>query len=82
MFDRDRQPIVDWLNAKFAKAPELAERTSRASMPAMPMARRSRSAAVHKHHIDAAPAEPGLYRTVTGAESLALGLVAGASSPA
>src|SRR6187397_3707802 len=25
MFDRDRQPIVDWLNAKFAKKPELAE---------------------------------------------------------
>src|SRR6476660_270880 len=43
MFDRDRGPIVEWLNAKFA----------------------------------AAPAEPGLYRTVTGAEALALGLVAG-----
>src|SRR5579864_2386388 len=25
MFERDRQPIVDWLKAKFAKAPELAE---------------------------------------------------------
>ena len=25
MFDRDRQPIVDWLKTKFAKAPELAE---------------------------------------------------------
>ena len=25
MFDRDRAPIVDWLKAKFAKAPELAE---------------------------------------------------------
>ena len=25
MFDRDRGPIVDWLKAKFAKAPELAE---------------------------------------------------------
>ena len=30
-----------------------------------------------QHHISAAPAEPGLYRTVTGAEALALGLVAG-----
>ena len=30
-----------------------------------------------QHHIAAAPAEPGLYRTVTGAEALALGLVAG-----
>ena len=43
------------------------------------MARRPRSAGqVHQHHIDAAPAEPGLYRTVTGAEALSLGLVAGA----
>jgi 2-oxoglutarate ferredoxin oxidoreductase subunit alpha len=31
-----------------------------------------------QHHVAPAPAEPGLYRTVTGAESLALGLVAGA----
>jgi 2-oxoglutarate ferredoxin oxidoreductase subunit alpha len=31
-----------------------------------------------QHHIDPAPAEPGLYRTVTGAESISLGLVAGA----
>jgi len=30
-----------------------------------------------QHHIAPAPAEPGLYRTVTGAEALALGLVAG-----
>ena len=43
------------------------------------MARRSRSARrCRRHHIDAAPAEPGLYRTVTGAEALSVGLVAGA----
>ena len=24
MFDRDRQPLIDWLNAKFAKAPDLS----------------------------------------------------------
>src|SRR5204862_7298086 len=32
----------------------------------------------HQHHIDPAPAEPGLYRTVTGAEAISMGLVAGA----
>ena len=53
------------------------------STPAMPMARRSRWAASSSSTISTpAPAEPGLYRTVTGAESLALGLVAGASWPA
>ena len=31
-----------------------------------------------QHHVAPAPAEPGLYRTVTGAESISLGLVAGA----
>jgi 2-oxoglutarate ferredoxin oxidoreductase subunit alpha len=42
------------------------------------MARRSRWRRFRQHHIEAAPAEPGLYRTVTGAEALGLGLVAGA----
>jgi len=78
MFDRDRQPIVDWLKAKFAKAPELAE----ANIAALNAGHAYGETAeiggqVHRHHIAPAPAEPGLYRTVTGAEALALGLVAG-----
>jgi 2-oxoglutarate ferredoxin oxidoreductase subunit alpha len=78
MFDRDRQPIVDWLKAKFAKAPELAEANIAALNAGHAYGETVELGGVHKHHIDAAPAEPGLYRTVTGAESLALGLVAGA----
>ena len=78
MFDRDRQPIVDWLKAKFAKAPELAEANIVALNAGHAYGETVELGGVHKHHIDAAPAEPGLYRTVTGAESLALGLVAGA----
>ena len=78
MFDRDRQPIVDWLNAKFAKAPELAEANIAALNAGHAYGETVELGGVHKHHIDAAPAQPGLYRTVTGAESLALGLVAGA----
>src|SRR3546814_18713030 len=31
-----------------------------------------------QYHVNPAPAAPGLYRTVTGAESSSLGLVAGA----
>ena len=78
MFDRDRQPIVDWLKTKFAKAPELAEANIAALNAGHAYGETVELGGVHKHHIDAAPAEPGLYRTVTGAESLALGLVAGA----
>jgi 2-oxoglutarate ferredoxin oxidoreductase subunit alpha len=77
MFDRDRQPIVDWLKTKFAKAPELAEANIAALNAGHAYGETVEIGGVHRHHIAAAPAEPGLYRTVTGAESLALGLVAG-----
>ncbi len=78
MFDRDRQPIVDWLNTKFAKAPELAEANIAALNAGHAYGETVEIGAPFKqHHIAAAPAEPGLYRTVTGAEALALGLVAG-----
>jgi 2-oxoglutarate/2-oxoacid ferredoxin oxidoreductase subunit alpha len=79
MFDRDRQPIVDWLKSKFAKAPELAEANIAALNAGHAYGETvEMGAPIRQHHIAAAPAEPGLYRTVTGAESLAVGLVAGA----
>ncbi|HEU5285189.1 MAG TPA: 2-oxoacid:acceptor oxidoreductase subunit alpha [Sphingomicrobium sp.] len=79
MFDRDRQPIVDWLKAKFAKAPELAEANIAALNAGHAYGETvEMGTPIRRHHIDPAPAEPGLYRTVTGAEALAVGLVAGA----
>ena len=79
MFDRDRQPIVDWLKSKFAKKPELAEANIAALNAGHAYGETVEiGAQVRQHHIAAAPAEPGLYRTVTGAESLSLGLIAGA----
>ncbi len=79
MFDRDRQPIIDWLKAKFAKAPELAEANIAAlnAGHAYGETVEMGTPAVVRHHIEPAPVAPGLYRTVTGAEALALGLVAG-----
>src|SRR5947209_10733793 len=78
MFDRDRKPIVDWLKAKFAKASELAE----ANIAALNAGHAYGETAeiggqIRQHHLDPAPAAPGLYRTVTGAEAISLGLVAG-----
>ncbi|MFD1611819.1 2-oxoacid:acceptor oxidoreductase subunit alpha [Sphingomonas tabacisoli] len=79
MFDRDRQPIVDWLKAKFAKAPTLAEANIAALNAGHAYGETAElSGPLKQHHIAAAPAAPGLYRTVTGAESISLGLVAGA----
>ncbi len=79
MFDRDRGPIEEWLRTKFAKAPELAE----ANIAALNAGHAYGETAeiggqIPQHHIEPAPAEPGLYRTVTGAEAISLGLVVGA----
>ncbi|QIL02767.1 2-oxoacid:acceptor oxidoreductase subunit alpha [Sphingomonas sinipercae] len=80
MFDRDRAPIVEWLKTKFAKMPELAEANIAALNAGHAYGETVEIGApgMRQHRIAAAPAEPGLYRTVTGAEALALGLVAGA----
>ena len=79
MFDRDRQPLVDWLKAKFAKAPTLAEANIAALNAGHAYGETAElGGGVRQHAVPAAPAEPGLYRTVTGAEAISLGLVAGA----
>ena len=79
MFDRDRAPITDWLKTKFAKMPQLAQANIAALNAGHAYGETvEMGAAFRPRSIPAAPAEPGLYRTVTGAESLGLGLVAGA----
>ncbi|WP_164114375.1 2-oxoacid:acceptor oxidoreductase subunit alpha [Sphingorhabdus sp. Alg239-R122] len=78
MFDRERQPIVDWLNQKFAKKPEIAEANIAALNAGHAYGETAElSGPMQKVHIPAAPSEPGLYRTITGAEAISLGLVAG-----
>jgi 2-oxoglutarate ferredoxin oxidoreductase subunit alpha len=79
MFDRDRAPIVEWLKTKFAKAPTLAEANIAALNAGHAYGETAEiSGPLKQHSISPAPAEPGLYRTVTGAESISMGLVAGA----
>jgi len=79
MFDRDRQPLIDWLNGKFAKDPNLAAANVAALNAGHAYGETAELAGpLKQHHIDPAPAAPGLYRTLTGAEGIALGLVAGA----
>ena len=79
MFDRDRQPIVDWLNAKFKKNPVLADANIAALNAGHAYGETAEIAGpLKKLHLDPVPSPPGLYRTVTGAEAVSLGLVAGA----
>jgi 2-oxoglutarate ferredoxin oxidoreductase subunit alpha len=85
MFERDREPIVLWLKSKFAKLPDIAEANIAALNAGHAYGETAEISGdglggghLQHHKIAAAPAEPGTYRTVTGAESLSLGLVAGA----
>ena len=79
MFGRKRAPIVDWLNAKFAKNKVLADANIAALNAGHAYGETAElGASVRQHAVAPADVEPGLYRTVTGAEALSLGLVAGA----
>ncbi len=79
MFDRDRQPLIEWLNGKFAKDPNLAAANVAALNAGHAYGETAELAGpLKQHHVDPAPVAPGLYRTLTGAEGIALGLVAGA----
>ncbi len=78
MFGRPRKPVVDWLNAKFAKNKVLADANIAALNAGHAYGETAElGPSVRQHALAPAPVEPGLYRTVTGAEALALGLVAG-----
>jgi 2-oxoglutarate ferredoxin oxidoreductase subunit alpha len=80
MFDRDRAPLIQWLKDKFAKKPELAEANIAALNAGHAYGETAELGAmgISQRNVSAAPSEPGLYRTVTGADSISLGLVAGA----
>ena len=79
MFDRDRQPIVDWLKDKFKGKPEIAEANIAALNAGHAYGETAElSGPLKQLHIAPVESEPGLYRTVTGAEAVSLGLVAGA----
>ncbi len=79
MFDRDRQPIVDWLNAKFRTKPEIAAANIAALNAGHAYGETAElSGPLRQTHVAPVESEPGLYRTITGAEAVSLGLVAGA----
>jgi len=79
MFDRDRQPIVDWLKGKFAKNAVLADANIAALNAGHAYGETAElSGPLKQLHVAPAPVADGLYRTVNGAEAISLGLVAGA----
>src|SRR5215470_11851421 len=79
MFDRDRGPLIESLKTKFgAKSDKLVQ----ANIAALNAGHAYGETAevgqpLKQHRVPPAEMAPGLYRTVTGGETLALGLVAG-----
>lgn len=79
MFDRDRAPLVQWLKDKFRKNPVLADANIAALNAGHAYGETAELAGpLKKLHLDPVPTPAGTYRTVTGAEAVSLGLVAGA----
>ena len=79
LYDRDIAVTVKWLDTKFKKSPNIAAANIaclKAGHAFGETAELPDGALVYE--IKPAPFQPGLYRTVTGTEALAWGLVAGA----
>lgn len=79
MFGRDRESTRTWLNRRFADAPAIAA----ANLAALDAGHAfGETAEAHAdlpaYAVEAAPIAPGLYRTITGGEAMAYGLLVGA----
>ncbi|WP_234026871.1 2-oxoacid:acceptor oxidoreductase subunit alpha [Erythrobacter sp. HKB08] len=79
MFDRPREPIHQWLKAKFKTKPDIADANIAALDAGHAYGETAElSGPLRQVHVDPVESDPGLYRTITGAEAVSLGLVAGA----
>jgi len=79
MYNRDRQPTIDWLNQRFSKQPEIAA----ANIAALNAGHAYGETAelpsdVSAYVVPKASVEPGTYRAVTGIETTSWGLLVGA----
>lgn len=77
MFGRDRAPIEAWINRKFAgKADVLAGNLMALAAGHAYAETAELSAEIPQYRVGAAPMQAGEYRSITGAEALALGIAA------
>ncbi len=78
MFGRKRQPIVDGLEKKFAKRPDIAKSNIAALNAGHAFGETAEmGSSLRRYTIQRAEVPPGLYRTITGSEAMAWGLLAG-----
>lgn len=78
MYGRKRQASIDWLETKFAKQPDIAKANIAALNAGHAFGETAEMPAeLGTYEVESATIEPGLYRTITGGESVSLGLLAG-----
>lgn len=79
MYDRDRQPTIDWLNQRFGKMPEIAAANIAALNAGHAYGETAElSSEISTYIVPKAKVDPGIYRAVTGVETTTWGLLAGA----
>ncbi len=78
MYGRDRQATIDGIAKKFAKRPEIANSNIAALNAGHAFGETAElSREVHSYVVAKAVAAPGVYRTISGADAIAYGLLAG-----
>jgi 2-oxoglutarate ferredoxin oxidoreductase subunit alpha len=79
MYDRDRTATIEWLKKKFADKPKIAEANIAALSAGHAFGETAEMpSGLVGYTVRPADLAPGLYRTVTGTEATAFGLLAGA----
>ena len=80
MYDRDRQPTVDWIEQRFGeRAPEIAKANIAALNAGHAYGETAElPSGIPAYIVPKADVQPGVYRAVTGTEAVAWGLVTGA----
>ncbi|WP_417451069.1 2-oxoacid:acceptor oxidoreductase subunit alpha [Kordiimonas sp.] len=78
MFSRKREPVIAWLEKKFAKLPDIAG-ANVAALNAGHAFGETAELSVHfkRYQIGATHSVPGIYKTVTGSQALSWGIAAG-----
>lgn len=78
MYGRKREASVEWLKTKFAKKPEIADANIAALNAGHAFGETAEMPAeLGTFEVETAKIDPGVYRTITGAESVSFGLLAG-----
>ena len=78
MFERDRAATVRWLEHRFKDHPAVAAANVAALNAGHALGETAEIAQLPAYHVGRAATAPGLYRTITGHEALAFGLLDGA----